>query len=77
LHRTVDGARMTMKILLRDDCMTDIRNARLAARAASRMSASHLLLRRMKLGVKSGYGVANTIPARSADTVALAVDGDP
>jgi hypothetical protein len=31
----------------------------------------------MKLRIKSGYGVANTIPARSADTVSLAVDGDP
>jgi hypothetical protein len=55
LRSTGDGARMTMKILLRGDCMTDIRNARLTARAASSMSAAHLLLRRMKLGIKSGH----------------------
>jgi hypothetical protein len=43
------------------------------------MRAAHggLCFSRMKLRIKSGYGVANTIPARSADTVSLAVDGDP
>jgi hypothetical protein len=52
---TGDGAHMTMKILLRGDCMTDITSTRVPARAASRVSASHLLLRRMKLRIKSEH----------------------
>jgi hypothetical protein len=55
LRGTGDGVCMTMKYLLRGDCMPDATRTHIPARAASRMSASHLLLRRMKLGIKSGH----------------------
>jgi hypothetical protein len=55
LHCAGEGARMTMKDLLRGDCMTKATRTRVPARVASRMSASHLLLHRMKFGIKSGH----------------------